>query len=135
MLTAQSAAKRWIATIAAAVVQPLPRNVVQLSVRCQALCGGGTGIPESHHQNIPRIVPLMRAKRTVKPNEGVGIQTAKQAIPHAKVRMVTTLILPKWSLRKPIKGRPTAVPRFRNATILVDWDRDKRMDRAKSGRE
>ena len=46
-------------------------------------------------QKTPRMAPLMSANRIVTPNELAGIQTAKQAIPHASVSTAATLILPK----------------------------------------
>lgn len=77
----------------------------------------------------------MSAKKTVRPNEVAGSHSAKQMRPQTKVSTAAVFILEKRSLKIPISGRPTAVPRFKKPTISIAWLRERRIEVAKSARE
>ena len=86
-------------------------------------------------QNTPRIAPQTSAKKTVRPTEVAGSHSAKQMRPQTRVSTAAVLILEKRSLRIPISGRPTAVPRFKKPTISIAWLRESWIEVAKSERE
>lgn len=73
----------------------------------------------------------MSAKRSVRPNEFAGSHSAKQLRPQTRVSTAAVLILEKRSLRIPISGRPTAVPRFRKLIISNAWLRERWIEVAK----
>ena len=86
-------------------------------------------------QKVPNIAPLKIAKSIVTPYDAVGIQIAKTLILHIKVKHPATSILPYLSLKTPMNGLPSAVPRFKKPEIFADWDLESPMDIAKSDRE
>ena len=86
-------------------------------------------------QNTPTTAPLMTANKTIKSYPSAGIQIVKHNTPQAAVKTPATSIRPNLSLAHPTMGRPTAVPRFRNALIAAACAALRPIDSAKLGNE
>ena len=86
-------------------------------------------------QNIPKVAPHMIEKKTVNAYEVAGIQNATHDSPQISVMSAAVSILLNRSLKMPITGRPTAVPKFKKPAMFVACACDNPMELAKSGNE
>lgn len=62
---------------------------------------------------MPNTDPLSIEKKVKTPNDFAGIHSAKQRTPVKNVMNPATSILPNLSLRRPVRGRPMAIPLHR----------------------